>query len=892
MRDPSGPGRNWELHYRMIIFALLVQVTQQPPRRGVTDPGVVTTNQLITPAGIQSVFQGRVTGLHFGQEPGELWVAVPGSVYRMAWADNRVLARVPISGRAGIYGLAQDAVTGGMLISSVGRVPAGAPRPPGAAANAPAIAQLATIVGDSLRQFGGFGHDMAGSPAIARHANASGHRVAVLPLIADDQLAIVDADNGALLRTVQLGVAPIAAVVSADGAIAWVTELAGRQPVANELAAAQCCEGRAERVRIDTRGIAAAGAVVPVNLVTGEVGTRMTVGRHPTAIVWDERHDRAYVTDGNSDDVAVLDTRGDSLLGAIPIRPFATHAVGLAPTAVALSPDAATLYVALGGVNAVAIYRLAAAPGGIALRGMIPTAWYPTTLDVSPDGRLLAIGTLLGVGSGTGSTGGQTGRYVHAVRGAVNVVEIPNAGQLAAFTVAVSQNNRLPLAAEGAGAGPARLGIAPRAVPERPGEPSLITHVVYVIRENRTYDQVLGDLGRGDGDTSLVMYGRDVTPNAHALAEQFVTLDRLFASGANSADGHQWLTQANETDYTLWPLYEGRSYPYDGTDPLAYSDGGFIWDAAAARHRSVAVFGEFAPEKNDSGAAGRARLLEQYRARQAGGAPLHLPAFHTTSPIPSLDQVLVRDFPSWTLDIPDVARAGIFLSHLAEWQRRDTMPNLVILQLPSDHTSGTSEGWCTPKACVADNDLALGKIVDGLSHSRFWNQMAILVVEDDAQNGVDHVDGHRTVALAISPYTRRGAVDSTFYNHPSLLKTIELMLGLPALSIFDLAATDLGKSFIGPGEHPDTTPFAVIAPVQSIYEVNPRASSLRGAQRSAAIASARMRFDIPDAAPSGVLNRILWHDAKGWGTPFPGVKSALFFPMALDVDDADRERRK
>src|ERR1019366_7942490 len=204
----------------------------------------------------------------------------------------------------------------------------------------------------------------------------------------------------------------------------------------------------------------------------------------------------------------------------------------------------------------------------------------------------------------------------------------------------VSRNNRLPLATAAAQAATARSDVAPRAVPERPGEPSVINHVVYVIRENRTYDQVLGDLGRGDGDTSLVMYGRDVTPNSHALAEQFVTLDRLFASGANSADGHQWATQANETEYTLWPLYEGRSYPYDGTDPLAYSNGGFIWDAAAARHRSVAVFGEFAPEKNDSGPAGRARLLEQYRARGSGSAPLHLPPLHTTSPIPSLDPVL------------------------------------------------------------------------------------------------------------------------------------------------------------------------------------------------------------------------------------------------------------
>lgn len=878
----------------MLIIAMFLQATSVPtPTRGVPDPGVIATNQAITPAGVQSVFDGRVTGLRFSREVGEIWVGVPGSVYRLAWADNKVLARVPVAGRSGIYGIAYDAVTGRMFVSSVGRVPPGALRPATAIANANAnatdIAQLGAIGRDTLKPFGAFGHDMAGSPAVARRANGSGHRVAILPLVADDQLAVVDAESGALLRTVKLGVAPLAAVISADGSQAWVTELGGNQPGPNDRSEKQCCEARSGTVRVDARGIAEPGDVVRVDLVTGEIAKRITVGRHPTAIVWDEPRGRAYVADANNDDVSVIDTRNDVLLGNITIAPFRSRAVGLAPTALALSPDGNTLYVALGGVNAVAIYNLDGSPATAALRGMIPTAWYPAALDVSPDGKVLAIGTLFGPGSGTGKTGGLTGRYVHAVRGAVNLVEIPTVGQLSAYTAAVSQNNRLPLASSSSAAAVARRGMAARAIPERPGEPSLLKHVVYIIRENRTYDQVLGDLGRGDGDTSLVMYGRDVTPNTHALSEQFTTLDRFFASGGNSADGHQWLTQANETEYTLWPLYEGRSYPYDGTDPLAYSHGGFIWDVAAKFDKRVTVFGEFAPEKNDSGAAGRTRLLERYRAADTGGPPLQRPTFNITSPIPSLDRVLVRDFPSWTLDIPDVVRADIFAKHLAEWQRRDTMPNLVILQLPGNHTSGTAAGWCTPKACVADNDLALGKIVDDLSHSKFWSSTVIFVVEDDAQHGVDHIDGHRTVALAVSPYTRRGVVDSTFYNHPSLLKTIELILGLPALSIFDLVATDLGNSFIGPQARPDLRAFTAIAPGQSIYEVNPRPNTVRGAQRSAARASARMNFSAPDAAPSEALNRILWHDARGWGTPYPAVKSALFFPMTLMINDEDRD---
>ena len=221
------------------------------------------------------------------------------------------------------------------------------------------------------------------------------------------------------------------------------------------------------------------------------------------------------------------------------------------------------------------------------------------------------------------------------------------------------------------------------------------------------------------------------------------------------------------------------------------------------------------------------------------------------------------------------------------------MPNLVMVILPSDHTVGTSAGWCTPKACVADNDLALGRIVDALSHSSFWKSMAIVSVEDDAQDGVDHIDGHRTVALVASPYARRGIIDSTFYAQPSLLKTIELMLGLPALSAFDLVATDMRASFLGTGEQPDLRPYTAIVPAQSLYEVNQRVGEINGAhaseRRVAARASGRMRFDVPDAAPSERLNRILWQDARGWSTPYPTVRSSLFFPLSISIADEDRE---
>jgi hypothetical protein len=224
------------------------------------------------------------------------------------------------------------------------------------------------------------------------------------------------------------------------------------------------------------------------------------------------------------------------------------------------------------------------------------------------------------------------------------------------------------------------------------------------------------------------------------------------------------------------------------------------------------------------------------------------------------------------------------------------MPNLVMMNLPNDHTQGMSADWCTPKACVADNDLALGQIVEAFSHSSFWKSMAIVIVEDDAQDGVDHIDGHRTVALVASPFARRGVIDSTFYSLPSMVKTIELMLGLPALSMFDLVATDMHASFIGSADAPNLAPYSALLPRQSLYDVNRRVGEITGpdadARRKATVASGKMNFREPDAAPSDQLNRILWHDARGWTVPYPKIQRSLFFPLAVDLTDDEKEERE
>jgi DNA-binding beta-propeller fold protein YncE len=895
---------------------MYLQPPPSPPVRDVSKPGVIATGQRTTPAGLQTVFAGRVGGVRFDSASQTIWVAVPGAVYRMSWQDGRVVSRHPFDGRPGVFGLAIDPRTGRALVSTVGRLPDSLARSrlPGSAplASRSSIAQLSAFGGASGRAAtvsGALGDFLAGAPAAAAVPGGSGKRVAVVPLPANDALAVLDADALTPVATVPLGVVPVAAALARDGSRAYVTNLGGAKPKPGERAARQCCDPRAESVRIDARGIAAPGTVARVDVAAGRVTRTVGVGRHPTAIVWDERRERLYVADGNDDAVHVIDTRADTVAGVIAVAPFrAERKIGLAPTALALAPDGRTLYVALGGANAVAVYDVSgAAVASAPLRGLIPTGWYPASLDASADGRFLAVGTLYGVGSGEGTVDGKTAGYVHAVRGSVHVVPVPNASELAAYTVAVSQNDGLPLATSAAVdslAARPRANVGARPVPERPGEPSRVEHVVFIIRENRTYDQVLGDLGRGDGDSSLVMYGRDVTPNTHALAEQFVTIDHFFASGGNSADGHQWLTQANETEYPMWPLYYGRSYPSEGNDPLAYSSGGFLWEAAQAKGKSVTIFGEYAPAPSDSIPRVRRELMADWEGRAASDAATRSAYFRkllgtryrTRSSIPSLDRALVREYPGWTQEVPDVVKAEVILDHLREWTAAGKMPNLVMVILPSDHTVGTTPGWCTPKACVADNDLALGRIVEGLSRSPFWPKMAILVVEDDAQNGVDHVDGHRTVALAISPWAKRGAVDATPYVQPSMVKTVELMLGLPALSVFDLTATDMRASFLAPDEQPDLTPFTAIVPRIALSETNLRVGAITGpdaaARRQAALASSRMNFFEPDAAPSDRVNRILWHDARGWRTPMPAIKRALFFPLSVDLADDEREDRK
>jgi YVTN family beta-propeller protein len=861
--------------------------TANVPLRSIIDPGIVTTRQQITPAGTLMVFAGRVYGVAFGASDAEVYVvsgADKSPLYQIDWRQNRIERIFHSEARAGMQGIVWDAASRKIVISAVQTMTRNGKRQQEVLLMSPSNGELTTIVD-------GLGLYAAGGVSIAND-----RRRGIASLTFNNELAVVDLESGKLAGKAKVGIAPFTGVVDHAGNVAYVSNWGGRIAKPGEKTAQTGHEDSTDQVVVDERGIASTGTISRVDLGALKTTDTISVGLHPTALAWDEAHARLYVANNNSDSISVIDTARNAVIQTIPLQPFQTSIHGVAPTALALDATNRRLYVACGGINAVAVIRLESS----AIEGLIPTGWYPDHLALSREGKSLAIASFLGVGSGTELSEstlkyfreglpelvpGLNRRYVHSNRGSVQVVTIPDNAQLANYTTAVAENNHLHLRGEGPAA-PAvttKTSVAPLPVPARAGDPAAIEHVVYIIKENRTYDQLLGDIAKGNGDPSLTLYGRDVSANHHKLAEDFVLLDNFYATGGNSGDGHQWVTQAAETAYCYWPGYAGRSYPFDGDDPIAPAASGFIWDAALARKKTVEIFGEYAG-MNGLPLNGRSTLLNQWKQGESFTGK-----FQTVAPNASVNKLLAADYPAYSGSVPDVVRARIFLNHLAQWNKAGQMPNLVLIQLPSDHTGGTSPGYSTPKAAVADNDLALGQIVEGLSHSQFWKKMAIFVVEDDAQDGVDHVDGHRTVALAISPYTRRGSVDSTFYSQPSMLKTIELMLGLPTLSLFDLIANDMRNSF---QSEPDFKPYEAVNPVQSLFEVNPPASSLQGEQRRAANDSAKMNFREPDAAPSDKLNRILWHDIKGWSMPYPAKIQSVFAPFALDQNDDEKEKRK
>jgi len=653
------------------------------------------------------------------------------------------------------------------------------------------------------------------------------------------------------------GAFPYSTAATPDGRKVYVSNWGGRLPQAGD-----ATDGSNAVVVDPATGIANNGTVSVYDTAAATIAKTITVGLHPSAMAFSPDGSRLYVANANSDSISVIDTSTDSVAATIDVRPDASAPLGSAPNAIAVSSDG-TLYVANAGNNAIAVIDPSQPDSP---RGFVPVGWFPAALALTKANDRLLVGNGYGFGS-IAPAADPDGRSYADRKGYVSVIPVPIApGTLNQFTGQVAKNNRTIGAGESPSAVPATGTVA---VPHGKGDKSAIEHVIYIIKENRTYDQVFGDLPQGNGDPSLAIFGRTVTPNLHALAEQFVLLDNYYTAGDQSALGHQWCDEAYSNDYVH--KYGNARNDFAGTNPMAFAPTGFVWDNARNHGLSARIYGEFTNRTVKT--PSNATWLDFYNAWRTGSPG---PTLVGASSVKSAQPITSPIFPGYDMGIPDQLRTDLFLREFREFEQSGSLPNLIVMLLPVDHTNGTSPGFPTPRAMVADNDLAVGKIVDAVSHSRFWATTAIFVTEDDSQAGVDHVDGHRSEALIVSPYTRTGTVDSTLYSTINMVRTIEQILGLPPMNQFDQAAHPMTPAFTN---HPDATPFDVLPNQIPLNEMNPGTVALRGLQRELAFASMKMDFSEPDSAPQDVLNRAIWHSVKGYDTPYPEMRMAVCQPI-------------
>jgi YVTN family beta-propeller protein len=677
----------------------------------------------------------------------------------------------------------------------------------------------------------------------------------------------VELASGRVTRSFDVGVAPYDVVLA--GRKLFVSNWGGRRPVDGTLTGPA---GRGTTVRVDpVRHIANEGSVSVIDLDRGAVSAEVLTGLHASGLA--ASPDQRWVVCANaaSDHLSVIDVATEQVVETIWAKAKPSDLFGASPNAVAFADGGQHLLVANGTQNAIGVFRFEPEEKGKSrLIGLIPVGWFPGAVAVDSPRNRIGVANIKGLPRAPKPKDGTAGFNSHHHHGSVSVFQLPHAADLSALSEQVASNMRSG-AIEQAFL-PPRPDQPPRAIPERIGEPSLINHVVYIIKENRTYDQIFGALGRGRGRPELCVFGREITPNEHKLVDEFVLLDNTYCAGILSADGHQWSTTAIATDYLEKNFADfPRSYPdgmgIDEADALAYSPAGFIWDAAIARGISIRNYGEFMLPQvrwRDPAQTGTPPFLTCYRTwkKESDDA-----IFESEPAIESIRAYSPTGYVGWEMSVPDQARADFLLRELAEFESRGDFPQLVIVCLPNDHTSGTKPDCPTPAACVADNDLAFGRIVEGLSHSKFWPRMAIFAIEDDPQAGWDHVSGYRTTAFCVSPYAKRASVVSTQYNTTSVLRTIEQILGIPPMNQFDASATPMFDCF---SDLADPAPFESVANNIPLDQMNAATSQISDPQlREDAEVSARLNFAAVDQAPEDVLNRILWRAMKGARIPFP-----------------------
>lgn len=639
-----------------------------------------------------------------------------------------------------------------------------------------------------------------------------------------------------------------------------------------------------KRVYVSNWGARNVGVIdIATNKVIGTIAT----GDHPNDLEITRNGKTLYVANANSNTVSVLDTVQMKEIEAISTALHPKSPIGSTPNALALSPNERTLYVANADNNNVAVIDVAVRRKS-EVEGFIPTGWYPASVRASKDGRRLFVANGKGVASAANPKGPQPKpgqsrqenadiQYIGSLlKGTVSLINLPTKAKLAQLTKQTYANS--PYTDELLKA--ARAPRVKTAIPVRVGAPSPIKHVIYIVKENRTYDQVLGDMKEGNGDPNLCLFGEDVTPNQHALAREFVLFDNFYVDSEVSADGHNWSMAAYATDYVekTWPTNyssRGRTYDYEGSKKIARPTKGYIWDHCKAAGVSYRSYGEFIGVRDVKigGGGGNAEATAEALKAQRENFTDEEALLGHFSPT----------YPSYNLAIKDVTRVDRWLEEFRAYEQNGQLPQFQVVRLGNNHTEGTRPGAPTPRVHVADNDLAVGRLVEAVTNSKYWATTAIFIIEDDAQNGPDHVDAHRSTAFVISPYTKRRYVDSTMYTGSGLLRTMELILGIPPMSQYDAAALPMYNAFT---DKADLTPFKHLPTRIDMTEKNTTRSP--GAQQSA-----MWDFSKEDSLPDIEFNEVIWKSVKGADSPMPApVRSAFVRAVADDDDDDDDEREE
>ncbi|MET9174501.1 phosphoesterase [Streptomyces misionensis] len=695
-----------------------------------------------------------------------------------------------------------------------------------------------------------------------------------------NRVVAIDAATGAVEQSWTVGTAPRGLVRVGDKL--YVSNEGGRPAKAGDTT----INSYGTQVPADPKtGATTTGTVSVIDLAhpaTPVAG--IAVGLHPTALY--AKKGAVFVTNTATNNVSVISTANDKVVQTISTQPWPEASVGYEPDAATLTDDG-HLLVTLGRANAVAVYRYTSPQEPVSYVGLLPTDYFPA--EITTVGKQVVISNTRGIDARRPTT--SAGHATHDTTSSVQRFTLPDDSVIRAQTAKVFQQNGWTNGSVKVAKGKSHAKPVP--VPTRLGDPSTIKHVFLIVKENRTYDQVLGDVPQGNGDASLAEFGANVTPNQHALAEQFGLYDNTYDIGTNSAEGHNWLMQADDPEYTESSAGEyARSYDTED-DALGHQRTGFLWSGAQAAGKSVRDFGEFQQFLTKPSGASWQNLYCDAKNMDATGQGTAYP-LNSSSPIPSLNDVSVHGFPKFDTSVPDQYRYQIWKQDFD----KNGPANLNMFWLSSDHTGGPA----SPAAQVADNDLATGRIVDEISHSKYWKDSAIFVVEDDSQAGLDHVDGHRAPVQIISPWAQHHTVDSHYYSQITMIRTIEQILGIHPMNQKDSAATPMSGAFT---RHPDYTPFKALPNRTSLTDgvktapscgvdtpapQDPKAAPVPATKVPASARTLASQWStwksqqrltgpnaVPDYANPAQMNHYTWYQTHNWANPYPGEKK-LYAP--------------